>query len=831
MERLRDGTSRTAPAWGWRWLADFLQDVRYAARLLRKAPVFAAVAITTLGLGIGANTAIFSVVHAVLLRPLPYEHPDRLVAVWARLVDRPQDLPVFPSYRAFQEWQRHSERFEQVEAATWATAGQTMLWKGIAQRVLPIPVTAGFFSLLGARAAQGRTFEPADLTAACTVVLSDGFWRNRLGGAADMVGATLTMDRQACTVVGIMPRGFEFYPKAAELWTLITPRSTFERSPLEASVGVFGRLESNVDRTSAQAELARLHEQALRDAPPDSAWRGVVPVVNPLQEEFTVLAGGNLRTVLAVLFGVVGCVLFIACANVANLQLARAAGRARELAIRAALGSGRSRLVRQLVTESLILAALGAALGTGIAVAGVRWFRHANPIDLPPGNAVTVNWEVLVFTGGVAVLAGLLSGLAPARRASRIDLNEAMKATTRGSTSGARAQRAVRLFIVAEVALSVTLLAGAGLLIQSLARLSAVPLGFRSDHLLTAQLSLQASSYPTVGRRVAFYETLISRLRRVPGVDAVGLSSAGGMNRALSVLGRPAPGTTLGDVTAESVSVDYFAAMGIPLLRGRPFESGDREQAQPVAVVNDALAKRYFPNENPIGRQIRVLTSDGEAPWLTIVGTSGNVRNVFLFNNMSYATPGPLVYRPLTQSAGTSVQMHLRTRGADGGLATVLQRSVSALDQDAVVHRIRTMDQTIAESTAHPRFRTVLLSGFAALALLLAALGIYGMLSESVTRRAREIGVRMALGAERREVQRLVISDGLMLTVAGAVVGVATAVWVTPFLRTLLYGVTPTDPATLIAVALTLGAVGAVASYLPARRATKVDPLVALRDE
>ncbi|MPY90284.1 MAG: FtsX-like permease family protein [Luteitalea sp.] len=688
-------------AWGWRWLTDVLQDLRYAARLFAKAPIFAAVAITTLALGIGANTAMFSIIHAVLLRPLPYQDADRLVGVWGQHVDRPQDVPVFTSFRAFQEWHRHSRSFAQVEGGMWAGAGQTLLWKGVAQRVLPISVTAGFFSLLGVEAARGRTFETSDRRAGCTVVLSDGFWKNRLGGSADVVGGSLTLNHQACTVIGIMPQGFEFYPKAADLWTLITPESPFEREPLQFSIGVFGRLKPNVSAASAQAELAILHQQAVRDAPRDSGWRQIVPVVNPLQQEFTYLAGGNLRTALVVLFAAVVCVLLIACVNVANLQLARTAERERELAIRATLGSGRSRLVRQLITESMILAVLGAALGTSLAIAGVNWFRHANPVELPAGNAVTVNWAVLLFTGSLAILAGLLSGLMPARKASRTDLNGVLKETTRGGTSGALAHRTTRLFIIAEVALSVTLLAGAGLLIQSIARLSSVPLGFRTDHLLTAQLSLETSSYPDLPSRAAFYESLTSKLRTLPGVQAVGMSSSAARNLALAVAGRAAPKTTLGDVSVEDVNQDYLAAMGIPLLRGRPFETTDREHTQPVAIVNDTLARRYFRNEAPIGRHIKLAAPDGESPWLTIVGTAGDVKGISLFNTMSFGTPSPLVYRPLTQSAGSSVQILLRTSDTGVGLASALQREVSALDGDVPIHDVRTMEQKISESMAH----------------------------------------------------------------------------------------------------------------------------------
>jgi predicted permease len=811
-------------------LEDLAQDIRYALRMLARRPGLAAIVILTLALGIGANTAMFSIIHAVILRPLPYKDADRLVVVFATISGQEQNSKVFASYRDFQEWQRHSQSFEQLEACSWAAwAGQALLWQGTAHRVTTIPVSSGFFSLLGVQAVNGRTFETSDLRMGCAVVLSHGFWKNRLGESPNVVGSSLRLDDQACTVIGIMPETFEFYPRAADLWTLITPNSAFERQPLNAGIGVFGRLKGNVTRASAQAELTGLHQQVVRDSPPEfSALSQFVPMVSELQGEFTWLAGRNLRTGLVVLFGAVICVLLIACVNVASLELARTSQRERELAIRAALGSGRSRLIRQLITETMMLALLGAAFGTSLAVASVRWFRSANPVELPPGNSVTVNWQVLIFTAGLGILAGLLSGLMPAFRASQIDLNETLKEATRSGASSAH--RATKLFIIAEVALSLTLLAGAGLLIQSVARLSSEPLGFRTAHLLTAQLSLPASSYPEPPQRVAFYDNLISRLRTLPGVKAAAISSIGGDHLPLTVTGRPdPPRNEVSDIALEQVSAGYLATMGIPLHRGREFERGDREDSQPVAIVNEALARKYFPNEDPLGRQIK-LGNSVTAPWLTIVGVAGNVKGITLFNEMAYAA-SPLVYRPLSQSAGSGVQILLRTSSNITALAPALQSEVSALDRGLPVYDVKTMERQISEELAHPRFRAILLGSFAGLALLLTAIGIYGMLSESVSHRTREIGIRMALGAERWDVLRMVLRQGLMLMLAGAVIGVAAALSVARFLTSMLYGVKHTDPVTLVTVLLMLGGVVVLASYFPARRATKVDPMVALRDE
>jgi putative ABC transport system permease protein len=812
-----------------------LNDLRYGIRMLVKKRVFTAVVVLTLGLGIGANTALFSIVNAVLLRPLPYKDADRLVAVWESEVGHGPNSKVFASFRDFQEWKDHSHSFEQLEACTWAwyNAGQTLMWHGTAQRVTAIPTTAGLFSLLGVQAAQGRTFKPSDLKSGCTVVLSHGFWQSRLAGMPDLVGSSVTLDDQACSVVGIMPKGFDFYPKQTNLWTLIMPHSEFERQPLDSAVGVFGRLKPDVSITKAQAELAVLHQQVVHEAPPGTWVSQFVPVIYSLREEFTWLAGRNLRTALLVLFAAVVCVLLIACVNVANLQVARTSERQKELAVRAALGSGRSRLVRQLLTESLLFTLLGAALGVILAVASVGWFRSTNLVELPPGNPVTVNLLVLVFTGGLAILAGLLSGLLPAWKASRIDLNEALKETSRGLAQGALSHRTTRLFVVAEVALSLILLAGAALLIQSLARLNSVPLGFRPDHLLTARVTLPTPSYPRVPQRAGFYDNLISSLSTLPAVEEVALSSSlppGGGYNALTVAGKAAPSTELGDVGIEEVSADYFRVVRIPLLRGRHFELTDGEHSQPAAIVNEALAREYFPNEDPLGRQIRLGKPDDKAPWLTIIGTVGNVKGTTVYKEMGYEE-FPLVYRPLSQSAGGSMVIFLRTTGYFAGLAAGVQREVSALDSTVPVHDVKTIEERISESLAHPRFRAILLGIFAGLALLLAAVGIYGVLSETTLQRTHEIGIRMALGAKRRDVLRLVVRQGLVLALGGAVIGLVAALAVTRFLASMLYGVKPTDPQTLVVVSLLLIGVATLASYIPARRATKVDPMVALRYE
>jgi predicted permease len=821
-----------------------LQDIRYGLRMLARRPSFTALVVLTLGLGIGAATATFSIVDAVLLRPLPYRQPDRLVAVWGARVGHIGTSKNFDSYPEFQEWKRSNHSFEQLEALTWAFAGQTMSWRGKPQRVLAIPVTQGFFSLLGVHAAQGRTFEPEDLKAGCAVVLSHRFWQERLGAPAAAVGANLGLDGKACTVVGIMSRGFDFYPRQSDLWTLITPETDNLPNPYDYIVAVVGRLKQGVSPARAQAELTVIHQGLIPQLPPQAWIYQLTPVVYDLQSEFTWLAGRNLRTGLLVLLAAVTVVLLIACLNVANLLLGRAGERERELAIRAALGCGRRRLVRQLLTESLLLALLGAALGIVLTVAGVAYFRAANPVELPPGNVVTVNGQVLAFTIVVAILTGVLFGLFPAWKASRPDLDEVMKQSGRGVARNLLSQRGAKLLVVMETALSLVLLAAAGLLIQSIARFGSAPLGFNPDHLLTAQIDLPKAGYSELHARMNFYRTLISNLRALPRIQGVALSTwlplGGGGNEALAVKGRPAPPNGAGDLAVDKVSADLFRVADIPLLQGREFDARDHADSQPVAIVNQALVKEYFPHEDPLGREIRVVEDSGKGPWVTIVGVVGDIKRTTVYQEMGYIVP-PAIYRPLDQliyprggrggMAPASVGIILRAAGEPMALRPAVERTVSGLDKDVPVSDFKSANDRISEFFGQPRFRTVVLGAFAGLALLLAGIGLYGVMSQSASQRRHEIGIRMALGAERRHVLWLVVSQGMGLGVAGVGIGLVAALALTRVLIGMLYGVKPVDPVTLFAVTLLMIVVAGLASYIPARRATKVDPMVALRYE
>ncbi|HLW43849.1 MAG TPA: ABC transporter permease [Candidatus Acidoferrales bacterium] len=811
---------------GTHFIETLLQDIRYALRMLRKSPGFTAIAVLTLALGIGANTAIFSIADAVLLRPLPYNNANRLVVVWQSDAQHRTTGAWFDTYREFQEWRQYSHSFANLAAATWANRSETILdWSGNPQRVLSIPVTVDFFSMLGVQPARGRTFDSADLQNPCTVVLSDGFWHGVLGGQ-NIVGNTLTLNGQTCAVVGIMPKNFSFYPKQTQLWNLITPQSDYAKHPWKWQVGVFGLLNPGVSRASAEDELSALQEGIVHEAPPNSMPEKALPDILDLQFNFTWLAGRNLRTSIIVLLAAVAFVLLIACVNIAGLLLGRASERSKEFGIRAALGSSRFRTIRQLVTESMLLSGCGALLGTFAAIAAVRYLNAANPVELPPGNPVTIDWRILLFTAALAVVTGLLFGLFPAWKASRCDLNNLLKKNAPSSS------RVNKLFVVAQVALSLILLAGAGLLIESLFHLTSTPLGFEPRNLLAGYIDFPGKAYPASAQRLNFYDKLednISALAGVKGVAFAPLSAYDG--NPLAVEGRyVAPNARADDVCQQPASSNYFQVMDIPLLRGREFDSGDREKTLPVAIINEALAREYFPNEDPLGKRIKVGDSDNKDPWLTIVGIVGNVKSFTVFKEMGYAAD-PCVYLPLKQDGGDSVAILIRTAGNPGLLIPAVRSEFSKLDGTLPPPDLTTMNDWLAQFLTQPRFRTFLLSIFAAMALLLCAVGIYGVLGQSVAQRRHEIGIRMAVGAQPRDILRLIIWQGIVLTLAGIVIGIAGSLALARLIVNLLYDVGATDPLTFGLVAVLVIIVSLAACYIPARRAMRVDPMVALRYE
>ena len=803
------------------------QDLRYGLRMFARTPGFTTLVLLTLALGIGATTAIFSIVHAVLLQPLPYRNPERLMVVWNTAIHQ-KGSKLFATYRDFENWRDHSCSFEQLDGVTWATAGALMTGRGSPRNVLAIPATPGLFSLLGVPPALGRTFQPDDLARGCTIVLAHKFWQGALGGQANIVGHELRLADRPCTVAGVMPASFVFYPEQTELWTLITPASDLARNPDRSGIAVFGRRKAGVSKEAAEAELRALAHQingGIRFA------AEMEPIAFPLQEEFTWLAGRNLRLSLIVLFGAVTFVLLIACVNAANLLLGKALVRQRELTIRAAVGSSRARLLRQLLTESLLLSLIAAGIGTGLAIAAVRYFASVNPVELPPGSAVAVNVPVLAFTVALSLLTTILFGFLPAWKASRVDLNESLKSGGRGSQGRGR-HRLAKGLIAVEVVLSLVLLTGAGLLIQSVARFASAPVGFEINRLATVEVKPPPKAYAAPAQRVEFYGALMRELRTLPGVEGAALSTVvplrgGGGSNVLIVEGRPepTPKTAVHEISQQGISESYFRVMGIPLRAGREFEARDALDAPGAAIVNEALARKYFPNENPVGRHIRIL---GERDaWLTIAGVAADEKRTIVYQEMGWNEP-PIVYRPLAQQAPASVNLMIRGASA---LSSMIEERARKLDPDLYIGKPQAVEHLAGEFLKYPRFRAQLLGTFAAMALLLAVVGLYGVLSQLVAQRTQEIGLRMALGAQKGDVLRMVVREGMLMAAVGVAIGIGAASLLTRLLASLLYGVGAEDPVTMAAVSLLLLAAAFFAAYVPARRAARVDPMVALRYE
>ena len=809
-----------------RWLQDAWLDLRFAARTFAKRPGFTAVAALTLALGIGATTAVFSIVEAVLLSPLPYKDPDRLAAVWITSVREKGLAKMFATHADYSEFRRSSRTLESVAVATWATrTSRVMTGAGPAREILVIPASASFFDTLGVSAALGRTFLPEDATHGCSIVLAHKFWTSTLGANPAIVGKNVTLDQQPCAVVGVMPANFGFYPGPTQAWILLGP--AFQADIDHLLVGIFARLKPGVTLAQVEAELRGLY----RGIHPNGESRDFQPIVYGLHGEFTFLASRTLRITLLLVFAAVLLVLLIACLNVANLLLARVSERTRELAVRAALGSGQSRLVRQVLTEGLLLSGLGTALGVAIAAGAVDYFRLANPIELTVGANVNVSLPVLVFSGALSIATTLIFGLLPALRASKVDLIDRLKAAGRGSVYGRHSL--AKSVIAVEMALSFLLLIGASLLMASAIRMGSEHLGFDPEHVAAMRISLPIFRYSTDTQRRHVYDQLLERTEHLPGLAGVALASrvppeAGG-TQTLEVQGRPvASGTETHDVGADAVSPVFFDVLNIPLRRGRDFGMQDRENTQPVTIVNEALAQKYFPGGDPIGQQIRV--QGGSMPWLTIVGVAGNLKHTELMNEMSWVET-PILYRPLAQDPRGSVQLAVHARGAIGSLGQEIQRQIAAIDPAIPLNDVEGLTSRLGKALAYPRFRAMVLACFALSALILSAVGLHGVLSQLVAQRTPEIGFRRAVGAQTSDVLWLIARQGAVPVAAGLAVGAGITLAGSRLLAALLYGIQPADPGAFAMVSLTLLAVAGLAMLLPAIRAARVDPMVALRDE
>jgi predicted permease len=810
------------------WWSDLGHDLRFAARVLRRQPGFTAVVLVTLMLGIGANTAIFTVVDAALLRPLPYHAPERLVHLWETRRGDPADRTE-ASYPDFLDWRSQAKTFAAIEGydetnlTVAADVGEPLMLDGVR-------VTPGFFTMLGVRPILGRAFVPGDATAdgAPVVVLSHAYWQQRLGGDPHVVGRSLTLDRRRYSIVGVLPASFHFAPvDDAEFWLPLETTSPRITQRYNHWLNVVARLAPGVTPAAAQADLSVVMRRLAAQYHETNAGRGAAVI--PLRDEII----GPVRTTLLVLFGAVGCVLLVACVNVAGLMLVRSAARGREIAVRSAVGADRGRIVRQLLAESALLALAGGVLGAATAQLGVRSILAVLPPEVTSGmpylQNLRVDGVVLSYAAALALVAGLLSGLAPALVVSRPSVTELLRRGGRGGSGGTR-PRVRGALVTAQIALTMVLLVAAGLMTRSLTELLRVDAGFEADHVLTARIALSGAAYEASERQQQFFETLVQRVRALPGVRAAGavrnLPLAGGGTNTFRVEGRPEPDpASRPEATMRGVAGDYFRAMGIRLVTGRVFTSSDGANTQPVLLVSAGLARRLFDDPTrAVGQRLRFYAFP-ESAW-TVVGVVGDVRTGPLD-----ASAPPTIYYTHLQGAENRMSIVARTTGDPTALASSLRRAAQSLDPSIAVYDVRTMEQQVARSPAvfARRLPLRLVGAFAVAALALAVIGIYGLIAYTVAHRTQELGIRIALGAGRANILALVVREGAVLAALGVTVGLVVALWATRLLGSLLYGVGAADPPTYVAVATILGAVALAASYVPARRAARVDPMVALR--
>jgi putative ABC transport system permease protein len=808
-----------------RWEDEVFQDLRFGMRTLLKHRGFTAVAVGALALGIGANTALFSVVNALMLRPLPFPHPERLVWVDEVSKTRPNNL-VFGAH--FLDWREQCQTLEGI--AAYSNWERTLTGAGEPERVVCGEASENFFPLLGAESfAAGRNFTAAEDKPGGerVAILSHELWLRRYNGDPDIVGRSVSLDEDSYTIIGVLPAGFHYF-RPFDLWTPLKLDPQVERSNQRARMlEVVARLKPEATLEQARAEMETIRQRYESSNPNSLSFANAQARLVFLQEKLL----GDTRRALLALAGAVGLILLIACANVANLLLARASGRASELAIRSALGAGRLRLMRQMMTESLLLAGVGGAAGLLLAYWGVRLLEALNSTetigDLSRLAVISIDRRALGFTLIISLLTGLLSGLAPALQLSRPDLNAALKDGARASGSHGRRLRGA--LMVSEVALALILLVGAGLLIRSFVKLLNMDQGYRAENVLTARLTLP-ERYKENAQRVEFYERILERIAATPGVTDVGATSLlpltpRNMVVWLRVEGRPAqdrerePPVFLG-----SVNPDYFRVMGIRLLSGRFFNDGDRQGAPSVALLTESLARKLFPGEYPIGKRIYAPTSNAE--WTTVIGVVADVRHKGLDRTLE-----PTVY--LSYRQASPVRMALAIRGAADplSLAPALREAVLAVDPAIPVHDVMTMDARRANSIAARRFNLLLLGALAALALALASVGVYGVISYTVAQRTREVGIRMTLGAQSADVLRLLIKQGMTLVILGVTLGLLGSFALTRVMTSLLFDVSASDPLTYAGAALLLSSLALLACYLPARRGTRVDPLVAIRHE
>ena len=810
-----------------------LKDLRYGFRMLAKKPAFTAVAVIALALGIGANTAIFSVVNTVLLKPLPFKDPDRLMMVWEEnsKLGFPKDTPAPAN---FVDWKEQNQVFEDMAAI----ADQTFNLTGVGEpeKLEGQRVSASFFPMLGVEPVLGRSFLPEEDAAGAerVAIITDGLWQRRFGSDPSIIGKPLTLNGQPYTVVGVLPKNFRFpdpFQSTMEenaIWVPIAFSSEEAGNRGGHYLLVYARSKPNVTVKQAQADMSTIAARLQQQYPDTNTSVGAV--VTSLHEQVV----GDIRPALLILLGAVAFVLLIACANVANLLLARAAARQKETAIRTALGATRSRLIGQFLTESVLLAGMGGVVGLLLAIIGMKLLVALMPASISQAKDISIDAKVLGFTFLVSALTGVIFGLAPALHASRPDTNESLKEGGKG-TAGVARSRVRNLLVEAEVALALVLLICAGLLINSFLRLRNVDPGFNASGLLTMKVVLPRSKYPDAPKRTAFYNELLQRVESLPGVQSAGVITNlpltfKGNSGGVAIEGRPEPAPDeIPIVITRTVSPDYFRTMNIPVLKGRQFSPQDSPDSERVVIVSETTARNFWPGEDALGKRIKLGGFNSDAPWLSVVGIVKDVRQFELD-----VDPKPQAYFPYTQMTYSYLaprDIVVRTAVDPLSLAAAVRNEVWSIDKDQPVSNITTMEQIMSDSVARQRFNMLLLAIFAAVALVLAAVGIYGVISYSVTQRTHEIGIRMALGATSGDVLRMVVGQGFKLVAVGVGTGLPTAFVLTRLMESLLFGVSATDPMTFAAISVTLVAVAMLASYIPARKATKVDPMVALRYE
>ena len=803
-------------------MGTLLQDARYGLRTLTKNPGFAAIAILTLALGIGANTAVFSVVNSVLLRPLPLPDSRRLTVLFG--TDDPSGRTWAVSYPDYKYWESQNKSFESM--STFVPGSVSMTGRDEPLRVRGGFVSTTFFRVVGVQPALGRAFRAGEDEpgAARVAVINYGMWQGTLGGDPQVLGKPLTLNGEVFTIVGVMPKDFRFPIDYCELWVPVLNHPYFLNDRRKETVAAIGRLKPGVSRAQAQAEMNTISKQLAQQYPDTDKDRGasVIAMQDVVTEE--------IRPAILVLLVAVVFVLVIACANVASLLLARASGRHREMALRATLGAGRARLVRQMVTETLLLWTIGAAFGLLLGRWGVDGLARIRPDDFSAGINIEMDARVFAFTLGVTILTGLFFGLIPALRFSNPNLSCALKEGNRASGRGVAHSRMGRVLVISQVALALVLLIGAGLTMKSLAKITGVNPGYNPENLLTFEYRLPRNKYPEKSQQWNFHRQVVERAQALPGIQSVaevqGLPMSGnGGDTSVVYLDRPEP--PQGQAPRAQINrcdTHYFHTMSIPLLRGREFTNQDTLDSPPVVVVNQTMARANWKDADPIGKMIRLPDEDNLTA--TIVGVVGDVKQF----NLDDADSSQ-IYEAQAQQPNIFSTLVARTEGDPMSMANALRGAVWAVDRDQPVWKVRTVQSLLDQSVGPRRFLKLLLQVFSALALLLATIGLYGVISYSTSQRIPEIGVRIALGAQRRDVLRLVLSEGIWIAAVGVAAGFAGALVLTRFLSSQLFGVSATDPLTFVGVAILLSAVTLAASYIPARRAMRVDPLVALRYE